>query len=247
MLAVKRQEKIVKIVERKGMVTVDELVKLIGASSATIRRDLIELDQKGMVNKVFGGATKKQKNLLVRDIEVAEREKKNGVQKNRIAHYASNLIGESDYVFIDAGTTTGKMIPYLHEKNAIYVTNDVAHASRIAAEGLEIHLVCGKLKSETQAVVGSEAIDYLSRYHFSVGFFGTNGITEETGCTTPDIEEAAIKRVVIERTKRAYVLADRSKFFAESTVTFANVSDVTIITDQEPESSLKKSPNILVV
>ena len=75
----------------------------------------------------------------------------------------------------------------------------------------------------------------LKDYHFSKGFFGTNGVSKAEGFTTPDASEALVKKTALEQCRTAYVLCDNSKFNVVSSVTFSPLSAVTILTDREPE------------
>ena len=95
------------------------------------------------------------------------------------------------------------------------------------------------MKATTDAVIGTEAVASLQHYHFSKGFFGTNGITVEEGFTTPDIEEAMNKRVAMEHCRKCYVLADASKFEALSNVSFGPLSKGVIITAAQEGLNVK--------
>ena len=130
MLTEKRQEEILELLERNGSVTVQELKDKFGASESTIRRDLNALDSRGVLVKVFGGAVKNEMKLQVKDEEVARRIEYNKEEKERIGRYAASLIVSGDFVYLDAGTTTGAMIPYLEQKDVTYVTNAVSHGLR---------------------------------------------------------------------------------------------------------------------
>ena len=156
-------------------------------------------------------------------------------KKTAIARYAAKLIAPGDFVYIDAGTTTGCMLDYITQKDATYVTNAVTHARRLAADGFHVLLVGGELKGTTEAVVGSDAINTIQTYHFSKGFFGTNGITHKAGITTPDVNEAAVKKTAAKQSVERYVLADSCKFGVVSPVTFAGIESVNIITDAIPK------------
>ena len=91
------------------------------------------------------------------------------------------------------------------------------HAKKLTQKGCIVYLIGGELKEATLALVGEEAMKTLGRYHFTKGFFGTNGIHIESGCTTPDIREAAIKEMAILRSAKAYILADSTKIRSGST------------------------------
>ena len=230
MLTEERFAKIVKIVNQEGTVTVLELAQAIGISESTIRRDLNQLDKLGRIRKVHGGATAVVLMSDGRERNMQEKYSRNIEEKRAIAAYAATLVHPNDFVFLDAGSTTEQMAEYLEENTALYVTNGITLAQKLAARGFKTMLLAGRVKASTDAVIGMEAVASLSQYHFTRGFFGTNGITVVEGFTTPDLEEAANKRAAMEHCRQCYVLADNSKFDTLSNVSFGELSKAKIIT-----------------
>ena len=230
MLTEERFAKIVKIVNQEGTVTVLELAQAIGISESTIRRDLNQLDKLGRIRKVHGGATAAVLMSDGHERNMQEKYSRNIEEKRAIAAYAATLVHPNDFVFLDAGSTTEQMAEYLEENTALYVTNGITLAQKLAARGFKTMLLAGRVKASTDAVIGMEAVSSLARYHFTRGFFGTNGITVAEGFTTPDLEEAANKRAAMEHCRQCYVLADNSKFDTLSNVSFGELSKAKIIT-----------------
>ena len=177
---------------------------------------------------------------------VAQKKGVNKEEKQLIARYAAALITKDDFVYLDAGTTTGCMIDFITEKSATYVTNAVSHAQKLAAAGFRVYLIGGELKPTTEAVVGNQAILSLETLHFSKAFFGTNGVSLKAGFSTPDYEEAMVKKTAIGQAKKAYILADYSKFGNISSVTFEEFAKAQIITDRRPPEAFLRSKNIIV-
>ena len=105
MLTETRQEEILRMLEQKGSVTVQELKDVFGASESTIRRDLNVLHKKGALIKVFGGAVQTESRINTREEEVALRKEQSREEKLRIARYAASLIEPDDFIYLDAGTT----------------------------------------------------------------------------------------------------------------------------------------------
>lgn len=232
MLAEERLSKIIRLVNEQGSATAQELMEYLNASESTIRRDLNTLDASGEIIKVHGGAMSVNTSFKMRDDEISDRRITNIDEKRLIAQYAAKLIKKDDFVYIDAGTTTEYIIDYITEKNAVYVTNAVNHACKLSHMGCEVYLVGGRLKSATEAIVGSETLETLSKYNFTIGFWGTNGIHRKTGFTTPDREEAGVKKMSFINCKKRYIVADSSKFDSISPVGFADFDDVIIITEK---------------
>ena len=138
------------------------------------------------------------------------------------------------------------MLEFLCDKDVTVVTNAVAHAQQLAKAGVKVRLVGGELKSSTEAVVGSEAMQTLRKYHFTKGFFGTNGVTKKAGFTTPDANEAMVKKTAIEQCQKKYVLCDHSKFGEVSSVTFLAFTGADVITDRIAEG-YQDCGNIVVI
>ena len=247
MLTEERFARIIALVDRKGSATVAEMMREIEASESTIRRDLETLDKTGQLIKVRGGAISKKGSYSTRDDEVVLRQQRNVDAKESIAKYAAGLIESHDFVYIDAGTTTEKMLKYINNHEAVYVTNAVSHAMKLASIGCTVFILGGEFKYATEAIVGEEAIASLSKYNFTKGFFGTNGITVKNGFTTPEIKEALIKRQAMASCKQCYVLADHSKFGEISSVSFGGVDEATIITDKTDDNLKRTYKNLVEV
>lgn len=244
MLHDERHEKILAQLKIKHAVKVNALAKELGISESTIRRDINELNQMGKLKRVFGGAVSVSGSIASGVTDVAERTRLNVEEKDRIAQYAATLIDDHDFVFIDAGTTTEKMIDYLQNRNVTYVTNGVLHAKKLVENGFNAFMIGGSLRPMTQASVGSAAIESIKQYNFTKCFMGANGVDVDRGFTTPDISEAAIKAEAIRRSHVSYVLVDHEKFGRISSVTFAKIEDASIITDKTDNPQYRQYTSI---
>jgi DeoR family fructose operon transcriptional repressor len=246
-IAEERLSRIVNMVNERGAVSVPELMEELGASESTVRRDLQKLDRMGRLNKVHGGATRLREKYVVTDQSFDRRQTLHMKEKQSIAGYAKTLIEPDDFVFIDGGTTTMCLVDAIEETRATYLTNSLPHAQRLLAKGCRTLLPGGEVKPATEVLVGSETVNTIRRYHFTVGFWGTNGAGLESGFTTPEFSEAAVKTISIEQTVRPYVLADPSKFDKISLVTFAEFSAATVVTSKlsEEDRSLRMSGNVI--
>lgn len=231
MLTEERYSTILQILNEKNAVTVAELTQLLDTSESTVRRDLAALDEMGKLTKVFGGATSIKQTKGVLETNVSSREEVMSDEKNLIAAYAAGLINDSDFVYIDAGTTTSRLVDYITNKNATFVTNGIVHARKLLQKGMTVYVIGGKIKPVTEAVIGTEGIRSIQNFNFTKAFMGTNGIDIDAGFTTPDIEEALIKEKAIEKTYMSFILSDNTKFNRVFPVTFAGIDKCCIITD----------------
>ncbi len=228
-----RQEEILKLVNLNESITVKELMEIFNTSQSTIQRDIVSLDGKGLLTKVFGGAVAKKQNNELVEMSSVEKREKNTEEKIKIAKYSAKLIEPNDLVYIDAGTTTECMVNFIEEKHATYVTNGIEHARKLVNSDFKVILIGGYLKKSTEAILGAEAILAVQKYHFTKGFFATNGVHKEFAFTTPDINEASMKKAAIDRTLKKYMLCDESKFDKICGVEFAELDDFTIVTNKK--------------
>lgn len=171
MLTEERHEKIMRLVNTSGAVSVQDLVSFLNISESTVRRDLLTLDREGRLRRVHGGAT------TLRDDSSYEADMENlqdkysihMSDKRRIAQYAASLIKKDDFVYLDAGSTTEQMADFLAGSEATFVTNSIPLAQKLGRSGSRIYILPGRVKGDTEAIVGSEMRDMIGRYHFTKG------------------------------------------------------------------------------
>lgn len=247
MLTEERQEIILQELEANSVVYVSDLAEKLNSSESTIRRDLNALHKEGKLNKVHGGAISIDKGINTREDKVIVRQSLKTNEKVEIAKYAASLIKPYDFIYIDAGTTTELMIDFINEKDAVFITNGIAHAKKLIEKECKTYILGGEVKWTTEAIVGVEAINSLKKYNFTKGFFGSNGISKNRGYTTPDIKEALVKEEALKRSKDAYVLADESKFDEISSVIFADIEDAKIITTKLSNDKYKELTEVMEV
>jgi DeoR family fructose operon transcriptional repressor len=247
-LTPERQQKIVELVQQFDVVKLQEFVEATGASESTIRRDLSQLEEANKLKRVHGGAAR----LHQKGVEPSMLEKASIYleEKSQIARAAAGLVNEGDCIFLDAGTTTYQMIPFLENKEIIVVTNGFAHIQALMEKGISTYIVAGFMKNKTGAIIGSKATQSLLDYNFDKAFIGANGVHLKSGYTTPDPEEASVKGLAITLANEAYVLADSSKI---NEVTFAKIGTlksailITNQLDSDISSSYKNITNLIEV
>jgi DeoR family transcriptional regulator, fructose operon transcriptional repressor len=229
MLTPERHRKIIEVLGEKSVVTIQELVEATASSESTIRRDLSQLQREKKLKRVHGGASLTHQKS--EELSVFEKSERNALEKEKIARYACDLVETGDCIYLDAGTTTLRMIPHLKNKEITVVTNAISHLEALSENEIKTYLIGGLVKSKTKALVGSSAIKSLSAYRFDKVFLGINGIHIEAGFTTPDPEEAAVKSLAISLSQKAFILADHTKFHETSFSKAAELSEAIIITD----------------
>lgn len=247
-LTEERYQVILTLLEQQEIVKTQDIIDKTGSSESTIRRDLTALESQGLCVRVHGGA--KIATKLLNPQSEPEMEEKSFLfieEKKEIARIAASFINNGDVIFLDAGTTTFEMISFLKGKDIMVVTNGVPHASILTDSRIPTILLGGKIKLQTKATIGSDCLHQLEQYHFSKSFLGMNGVDLLYGYTTPDVEEANVKKKAITQSLKAYVLADSSKFKKVTFTKVADLEDCDIITqemDPKTRSLFKQKTNV---
>lgn len=234
MLTEERQQQILTRLEQSTIVKTQDLISQLHASESTIRRDLQELEDAGLLLRIHGGA--KKKNLLAEEAALSDKNNTNTQSKIKIAEFASQMIDQGDVIYLDAGSSTYHMIPYLTNKNITVVTNSAQHAALLSEANVSTIMLGGTIKLKTNAIIGATALTQLTHYRFDKVFIGTNGLHVEHGLTTPDPEEAILKEAAVARGTQVYALVDNTKFNQTFFVKFADLTQVTILTTICPEA-----------
>jgi DeoR family transcriptional regulator, fructose operon transcriptional repressor len=232
-----RQQAMALLVGERGRLSVTATAERFGVTTETVRRDLAVLERAGMLRRVHGGAVPVNAVALV-ELGLGERTGRLAEQKAKIAAAALDLLpGMNGSIIIDGGTTTAALAELLPtDRRLLTVTNAVPTAARLAnTPGISVHMLGGRIRGVTQCTVGDTAVRKLSDLRVDVAFMGTNGITA-TGFSTPDEEEALVKKAMVGAGQRVVVLADSSKLDRETLVRFAAPEDVDVlITDAEAD------------
>ena len=195
-----RRKLILDLLDQSEMVKTQELMKTFDTSESTIRRDLTVLAENGKIVRVHGGAI--GVDLYNYGLTVEKRQIEYIEEKQKIAKTASAFVKDRELIFLDASTTVGEMIPFLAGKKIKAVTNSPIHAQRCYEYGIPVYVIGGELRQATDAVIGAVANQQVSEFFFNRAFMGTNGINAEFGYSTPDPEEALMKRIVMRHGNR---------------------------------------------
>ncbi len=231
-----RQQAIATLVMARGRASVAELADTYAVTTETVRRDLAVLDRAGLLRRVHGGAVPARA-LHVVEAGVSERETTRSDVKDAIARAAGEFLPLSGAsVLFDAGTTTARVAALLPtDRDLVVVTNSVPIAARVAAmPSVTLQLLGGRVRGLTQAAVGDQVLRVLDTMRVDIAFIGTNGITVGHGLSTPDTEEAAVKRAMVRSANYVVVVADSTKVGQEDFVSFAPIDSVdALVTDDE--------------
>ncbi len=242
-----RLQIILDLLNENEYVSLHELMEKTSSSESTIRGDLVYLEKEGKITRLHGGAKSIQdKKTSLKELNMNEKASLHVDEKNKIAQFAASLIKDNTLVYIDAGTTTSCLCDYIKSSGNIFVTNSMTIAQKLTKRKYKVYVTGGEIKLSTDAFVGSFPVETIKRFTFDVGFFGANAISLSQGYTTPDYEEAMIKKTALNRSIKAYVIADDSKLGFEQGVKFASFNEATLITNKIKNKEYKKE-NVLEV
>jgi DeoR/GlpR family transcriptional regulator of sugar metabolism len=228
----RREALLVLLARNGGFVSIQDLAKELSVSEITIRRDLKILQDKGLVEKVVGGgqvagSASEPTFLNKRILQSAE--------KDAIAHAALHLIESNMTIGISAGTTTWTLARQIRGFTGLtFVTNSTNVAIELKANGYDdILLTGGQFRTPSDALVGPLAESAARSLHTDILFLGVHGIDLAYGISTPNIMEASINRIMMERTKRVVLLLDHTKWGLQALAHIADIDEIdTIITDE---------------
>jgi DeoR/GlpR family transcriptional regulator of sugar metabolism len=213
-LSRQRKQQILDLVKSRGQVVVRELSGEWDVSEDTVRRDLRDLARDGLLQRVHGGALAASAAVT----DYAGRQEIAPESKDRIGRAGAGLVHPGQVVAVDGGTSTSAMIRHLpRDLRATILT----HSPTIAAElrlhqGIEVILIGGKLFRHSMVCVGSETVEAIHRTRADLFFLGATGIHPETGVTTGDWEEAAVKRAFSACSGETILMASPEKLDAAS-------------------------------
>lgn len=233
----KRKQLIMEKLSHDKLVRLDDLVSLLDTSESTVRRDLDELESERKLHRVHGGA--ELPHSLQKEFTNQQKSIKNIQEKMLVAKKAASLISNDDVVFVDAGTTNELLLGYLSQDNLTVVTNSIHHAAKLVDKNIQTIIIGGHVKKSTDASIGAVAYEQIKQLNFDKAFLGINGIDEEF-LTTPDMEEAVIKKTVIENARKSYIVTDSSKIGRVSFAKVDKIENATIITNQSSGALMKK-------
>jgi len=240
-LAPKRWEQLRRILSQDQVVRVEELAKRLKVSTATIRRDLDELESLGEIRRVHGGAvntgSRLEEPLFDDKASVAAKEKR------RIAEAGVRYIKANDTVYLDGGSTVLELARLLKERsNITIVTNSLRAAVELAGRGPRVIMVGGELRRLSQTMVGPLTRFTIGELHVDKAFMGTIGLSLKEGLTTTEPNEAHTKELVMEHAQEVILLADSSKVGKISFTRAGRLENVRVlITDTHIDQGFSKA------
>lgn len=228
MLAKERLAYIMKRVADHQSISVAALAKEMQVSLSTVQRDLRKLALEGMIEREHGGALPHNFSQTIHtysEVSVDEKASVKQKEKDWIARVASKIIKENECIFIDSGTTTAGLAPYLRNRKITIVTNSHYVVRKLRGAIAKILVLGGEYNSKYDMNWGSVTLEEIKQLHFDRCFMSANGCSAKTGeMYSVELDNGLVKKNVMERSTYKYALIDASKFEMKALYTFAHAA-----------------------
>lgn len=238
MLPEERQKLILELLKEHRSVKISDLSERLSVTRETIRKDLYELEEKGLAKKVHGGAILDRTNIEAKYIK---RKTINVEEKKAIAKKAAAFVEDGDALYIDLGTTTLSFAQEIKNKsNLTIITNSLPIAMELSQDtNFEVLLPGGKIRNNELSLSGPIASKSVEDLYVDKAFIGVAGISTQSGYTNIHIGEAEFTRIMLKKSQMKIVMADYSKFNVTTMHRIANLSDIDLlITDDKAPNEL---------
>jgi DeoR family galactitol utilization operon repressor len=203
-----RERLILDQLSEEGALSVTVLARKLGVSEVTIRTGLKALEDKGWINRKWGGAAP------VMHRQILERQREKQEEKNSIARAAAELVQDGDVIMVEAGTTTALIAKYLSGKRDVHIVTNSTLVFSYARmnQNLQITMTGGEFRRPTESLVGPLALETIARLNVRLAFVGTDGFTLDRGMTTHLMEGAEIVKAMKAHAKTTVLTADSGKY-----------------------------------
>ena len=233
-----RRDKILDYLEQNGFSTVRELTEALHYSPATLYRDLAELENLNLVKRSYGGVEIAERRGLM---SLTRRYDYMKPEKRRLAQMAAELVEDGDVIFLAGGSTTEYMAPYLADKKNIHViTHNIRLVEYLAELGVEVTCLGGRMFDPPSILLSEETIENIMKFNTDKAFLSPTGISEEGDV---EVTEAyyMVYRVSMQRAKKSYLMADKSKWRRRSDRRISDLSGFAcVISDIDFPSAIKE-------
>jgi len=230
-----REKKIYNLIKKEKFISNQSLRKVLFISESTLRRDLIKLENKGIINRVHGGAVLAESSSIESSFQI--RISQMMTEKNNISLKALDFISNNESYFFDPSTTVSYLTPHLDNfKNITVITNGILTANLLSKNANpNIILLGGKLSKNVSSLLGSTVIKQIEEYNCNAFFFSCGGISDNGLITEANYEQSVVKQAMLKNSKVHILLADSTKFGKVNLVNYCTLEELDyIITEKLP-------------
>ena len=229
-----RHEEILSLLRTRGAVGVDELAGRFGVTTQTIRQDLRDLGDRGLLKRTHGGAHRLA-GVTTRDY--SERRVARGAQKEAIGRRTAALIPNGSSVTLNIGTTTEQVAMALAgHRDLTVISNNINIITQLSGTiDKELIMAGGRVRQSDGAVVGEDAVAFISRYKVDFAVIGASSLDEDGAVLDFDAMEVSVARAILKNARTRVLVADASKFEVNAPVRICEIADIDyFVTDRAP-------------
>jgi DeoR/GlpR family transcriptional regulator of sugar metabolism len=226
LIPAERKAKILERVRDRKSLNIKQFAAETFLHEATLRRDLNELERTGLIRRTHGGAVWAEG--LEHELPLFVRDAENLDKKDVIGEKAAFLVRDGDTVFLDSSSTALRMIPHLESKRGLkIVTNGAKTAILLSKLKCEVFCTGGALRENSLSFIGPVAVEALEKYYVDAAFFSCRSLSADGEMTDANEAEAALRKRVIQRSRKSYLLIDSSKLNRASFYSIGKAASLT--------------------
>jgi DeoR/GlpR family transcriptional regulator of sugar metabolism len=226
-LPMERQERIVALLEEREALLTQKIADQLGISLATVRRDLIELAQRGLVIRTHGGAMRPSRSLA-QEPAFASKTARMREEKIRIAAHVADMVEDGSTLIVDAGTTTLEVARRLAGRRIVVIALDLPAAQELSQGQTEVLLCGGRVRSNSYSITGPWAEEHLRDLRADLFIMGAHAV-DERGVSNAGLEEAMVKMLALKASTKTILVADHTKFGQRAMVQVCPTSEIDLV------------------
>jgi DeoR family glycerol-3-phosphate regulon repressor len=230
-----RLDVLVDEVRKQGSMTVEALAERLGVTLQTVRRDVKQLAQAGLLSRFHGGV--RAPGSTTENIAYRQRQQLNEEAKGRIAREVAAMVPEGCSLILNIGTTTEAVARELMRHRGLRVITNNLNVAAILADSpdCEVIVAGGVVRSSDHGIVGETAVDFMRQFRVDIGLIGVSSIEPDSTLRDFDLREVKVAQAIIGQSREVWLVADHSKFNRPAMVELAQLGQVDVlVTDQEP-------------
>ena len=242
MINLEREDKIIKILKKRNSISVNELSKILFTSTSTVRRDLTNMEKKGLVTRTFGGVYL-SKNIFNKEIPFKYREESNILEKRNLCQKVLPYIKDNMSLFLDSSTTVLQLINYLNNyKNLTIITNGFEITNEIINNTKhQVILTGGIIQPNSNSLLGTITNTTLNNLHADLSILSSTGIDIDFGVSESTLGQSETKKIMNKNSDMCIYLVDNSKFNKKGINKTLDLKEIDIvITNKKPNDNFIK-------
>ncbi len=242
MYNIEREEQIIKILKKQNSISVNELSKILYTSTSTIRRDLTNMEKKGLVTRTFGGVYLSKQSFNT-ETPFKYREESNILEKRKICQKVLPYIKDNMSLFLDSSTTILQLVSYLNNfKNLTIITNGFEITNEILNNTKhQVILTGGIIQSNSNSLLGTITTNTLSNLHADLAILSSTGIDIDFGVSESTLDQSEAKRIMNKNSDMCIYLIDDTKFDKKGINKTSSLKEIDIvITNKKPSEKFIK-------